>query len=204
MSIEDHWQAVYASKGEAGVSWYQNSPSPSLELIIETGAKPREQVIDIGGGASHLVDALLERGHNDLTVLDLSPAALNVSATRLGAVARDVQWIAGDVRKWNPPRKFAIWHDRAAFHFLISAEARAAYMRNLRTGLAMGGHAIIGTFALDGPEKCSGLPVRRYSPDTLQRELGGEFNLVRSIPHSHRTPWGSEQHFQFSVFHRIG
>ncbi|MDE1937254.1 trans-aconitate 2-methyltransferase [Bradyrhizobium sp.] len=197
-----HWQGVYTSKEEAAVSWFQDNPALSLELIEQAGPGQDADIIDIGGGASRLPDALLERGFRHVTVLDISQAALDLACLRLGRRASEVQWIAADVTEWNPPRRFDIWHDRAAFHFLVDPADRAAYIARLTEALRPGGHAIIATFALDGPEKCSGLPINRYDPEGLARELGQGFTLIESRRHDHATPWNATQHFQFSLFRR--
>jgi SAM-dependent methyltransferase len=201
-SRQAHWEGVYTTKEETAVSWFQDSPVPSLELIERIGPAKDADIVDIGGGASRLPDALLERGFRHLTVLDLSQAALDVACLRLGRRASKVQWITADVTEWNPPRRFDIWHDRAAFHFLVDPADRAAYVVRLTEALRGGGHAIIATFASDGPEKCSGLPVKRYDPDGLARELGEMFTLVESHRHDHVTPGNVTQRFQFSMFRR--
>ncbi len=195
----DHWQKVYLSKGEQEVSWSQASPEPSLGLIEKFALSRHAPIVDIGGGASRLVDALCERGYEAVTVLDLSAAALETAKQRLGSRGARVQWIAADVTKWQPPQAFDIWHDRAAFHFLVEADDREAYLDRLRRGVKAGGHAIIATFALDGPEKCSGLPVQRYDPAGLAETVGQPFELVEHHAHRHVTPWGAVQSFQFSV-----
>lgn len=197
-----HWEAIYSTKGENEVSWFQENPAPSLDLIVQAGASPASTVIDIGGGASRLVDALLERGFRAITVLDLSEAALATAKERIGGRAEQVCWIAADATTWEPPKTYDIWHDRAAFHFLTEEQDRAAYVSCLARALAPGGQAIIATFALDGPERCSGLPVVRYDPPSLSRTLGNTFELIDSRQHQHTTPWGSNQSFQFSVFRR--
>jgi SAM-dependent methyltransferase len=202
-SRHDHWQNVYTSKGENEVSWFQESPAPSLELIERVSANPASDVIDIGGGASRLVDALIERGFSAVTVLDLSEAALATAKARLGARAKRIQWVAGDVTIWEPRQSYDIWHDRAAFHFLTEARDRAAYLSRLRQAVRPGGHAIIATFALDGPERCSGLPVMRYDAASLAEMLGEDFVLVEARGHRHTTPWRSMQQFQFSIFRRV-
>jgi SAM-dependent methyltransferase len=196
---QSHWQTVYLTKGEQQVSWSQADPQPSLRLI-ESAAPGREaSIIDIGGGASRLVDALLASGFHDLTVLDLSEAALASARERIGAAGVVVRWVADDATVWQPPQAFDIWHDRAAFHFLVEESDRAAYLERLHRGVKPGGHAVIGTFALDGPEKCSGLPVQRYDPVTLSRTVGPAFELIAHEAHRHVTPWGATQSFQFSV-----
>ncbi len=197
-----HWQSVYTSKGEAGVSWFQENPEPSLELMAEVEARPASAIVDIGGGASRLVDHLIDRGFQDLTVLDLSGAALDAAKARLGRLAASVRWIVADATAWEPPKKYDIWHDRAAFHFLTEQDDRAAYVARLARALTTGGYAIIATFAPDGPEQCSGLPVVRYDADGLGQVLGPAFELVHTRRHAHTTPWGSVQFFQFSVFCR--
>lgn len=200
-----HWENVYSTKSEADVSWFQETPAISLELLALAGAKPADAVIDIGGGASRLVDSLLARGFTNLAVLDLSEAALAAARARLGSKGDDVEWIAADATTWKPREAaYDIWHDRAAFHFLTAPGDLAAYIERLKRGLRMGGHVIMGTFAPDGPEKCSGLPVVRHDADSLGRLLGQGFALVDHRRHEHATPWGSIQKFQFSTFQRAG
>jgi trans-aconitate methyltransferase len=198
-----HWEHVYATKGEDEVSWFQNKPGLSLELIRSTGATADWSVIDIGGGASRLVDALLDEGFTSLAVLDLSSAALAAARARLGARAEQVEWIAADVTTWTPPRQYDVWHDRAAFHFLTDPADQLAYIARLKAALRRDGHAIIATFAPDGPEKCSGLPVQRYDSASLQETLGDGFKLLESHREAHATPWASTQWFQFSRFTRV-
>jgi SAM-dependent methyltransferase len=199
-----HWEGVYTRKGEAEVSWFEDAPAVSMALLALTGAAADAAIIDIGGGASRLVDALLDSGHHDLTVLDLSAAALAASRARIGARADSVAWIAADATAWRPERSYDIWHDRAAFHFLTDAERQRAYVDVLRLGLRVGGHAIFGTFAPEGPETCSGLPVARHSAATITARLGEGFTRIDERRHDHRTPWGSVQKFQFSTFRRDG
>jgi SAM-dependent methyltransferase len=194
-----HWENVYTTKGEAEVSWFQENPAPSLELIALVGATRRSAIIDIGGGASRLVDTLVSEGFDDVTVLDLSAAALTAAESRIGDRAKQVHWIAADMTTWEPSRTYDVWHDRAAFHFLTKADDQAAYVARLRRALRPGGHAIIGTFAPEGPDKCSGLPVVRHDAKSLGEILGSEFILVDTRRHEHTTPWGATQHFQFSA-----
>jgi SAM-dependent methyltransferase len=201
-SRQSHWENVYTTKGENEVSWYQQSPAPSFELIMQAGATHASAIIDIGGGASRLVDHLVDHGFEDITVLDLSAAALEAARRRLESRADRVHWIVADATAWEPVKAYDIWHDRAAFHFLTDENDRAAYIARLARGVRAGGHAIIGTFALDGPEKCSGLPVARYDSASLGQALGSGFRLVDTRRHEHATPWGSRQMFQFSVFRR--
>lgn len=197
-----HWDHVYATKGEAEVSWFQDSPAISLELIRAANPDPGASVIDIGGGASRLVDALLQHGYRDLAVLDLSAHALDAAKRRIGHAASMVDWIVADATTWQPAKTYDIWHDRAAFHFLTEARDRAAYVARLRSAVASGGHVIIATFAPDGPEKCSGLPVQRYDGASLAAELGPEFELIETRSETHHTPWNSTQAFQFSRFRK--
>jgi SAM-dependent methyltransferase len=201
-SRQAHWEGVYTQKGESEVSWFQENPTPSLELIEQVGATAASAIIDIGGGASRLADNLIDRGFRDVTVLDLSDAALQAAKTRLGGRASQVHWMVADATIWEPVKVYDVWHDRAAFHFLTEDRDRAAYAVRLERTLKVGGHAIIGTFALDGPERCSGLPVVRYDPVSLGRTLGPAFQLVDTRLHAHTTPWGSTQSFQFSIFRR--
>lgn len=181
---QTHWQSAYQAKGESEVSWFQEDAQPSLALIEEV-ASPSSAVIDIGGGASRLAGALLDRGFQDLTVLDLSSAALAAAKARIGAGAERVQWIVADVTMWEPSRRYDVWHDRATFHFLVAESDRAAYLSRLARALKPKGHAIIATFAPDGPEQCSGLPVRRYDAKTLGQTLGPGFRLVSARRQKH-------------------
>ena len=197
-----HWDNVYATKGEAEVSWFQDNPAISLEMIRATNPDRGAEIIDIGGGASRLVDALLQDGYRHLTILDLSANALEASKKRIGAAASTVDWIVADATSWRPARTYDVWHDRAAFHFLTDPHDRTAYVERLRIALAPGGQVIIATFAPDGPEKCSGLPVQRHDNASLSVELGPEFELVETHSETHHTPWHSTQAFQFSRFRR--
>ena len=199
---KSHWETVYTTKGENEVSWFQENPAPSLELIRLARPAPDSAIVDIGGGASRLIDGLLARGFNRATVLDISEAALEAAKTRLGERASQVQWIVADVTQWHSAQSFDLWHDRAAFHFLTDPADRSAYVARMKQAIKPGGHVIIGTFAADGPEKCSGLPVNRYDAAGLARELGEGFELIESRRHDHSTPWNSAQHFLFCVFRR--
>jgi len=198
-----HWEAVYGSKAENEVSWFQEEPATSIEFIRHCGGGRDVPVIDIGGGESRLVDRLLDAGYGDVTVLDLSEHALEHTKARLGTRAQSVSWIAADITAWTPSRQYRLWHDRAVLHFLNGAEERSAYRRALLDAVAPGGCVVISTFALDGPEKCSGLPVARYSPESLADRLGAGFTLVESRRHVHHTPWRTTQAFQYSRFTRL-
>ena len=197
-----HWDNVYATKGEAEVSWFQNSPAISIEMIRAANPDRDADIIDIGGGASRLADALLQDEYRNLTVLDLSANALEAAKKRIGAAAPAVDWIVADVTTWRPVKAYDVWHDRAAFHFLTDPRDRAAYVERLRSAVAADGHVIIATFAPDGPQTCSGLRVQRYDSTSLSRELGPEFELVETRRDTHHTPWHSTQAFQFSRFRR--
>lgn len=198
-----HWEGVYSSKGEADVSWFQEAPQPSMDLFKLIGAKPSDAIIDVGGGASRLVDHLNALGHKHITVLDLSSAALKQAEARLGKASSIVEWIAADASTWSPSSSYDIWHDRAAFHFLTEPEQQLSYMDRVRSALRPGGHVVIGTFAPDGPEKCSGLPVARHNAKSLGEHLGDSFALLDTRNYEHLTPWASKQKFQFSTFIRL-
>ncbi len=181
-SRKAHWENVYGTKAENEVSWFQESPVPSLELIDLARPAPAAAIVDIGGGASHLVDELIDRGFTDVTVLDLSEAALDAARTRLGDKAGRARWIAADVTKWSPARLFDIWHDRAAFHFLTTEADQAAYVERLGKAVRPGGHVIIGTFAMNGPERCSGLPVVRHDAASSRQGAGKRFRIASHPP----------------------
>lgn len=202
MSTRTHWETVYGNKTESELSWHQEEPSLSFELMQMAGMTAASSVIDIGGGTSRIVDGLIGKGLVDISVLDLSENAIAASQHRLGAESGKVTWINSDVTRWRPGRVFDIWHDRAVFHFLIDPIDREAYKQRLADSLAPQGHAIIASFALDGPEKCSGLPVMRYSPETLSEALGDGFMLLAHRSHLHQTPWGNPQSFQYSLFRK--
>lgn len=196
-----HWQDVYTRKAENEVSWYQATPDVSLALI-EAATSPGAAIVDVGGGASRLVDALIGRGY-DVTVVDIADAALATAQERLGGQAAAARWVAADVTRWRPERTFDLWHDRAVFHFLTEADDRRAYEAVMAAALPTGGHAVIGTFAADGPERCSGLPVRRYDPQDLAAEFRNHFTPVRDLRHDHVTPGGTVQKFQFTVLRKV-
>lgn len=198
-----HWQNVYQTKDEQTVSWFQEKPDISLDLIHATGVDASASIIDIGGGASRLVDALISEGFKVVAVLDLSEKALATSKARLGTKAAQVEWIVADVTNWQPTQKYNVWHDRAALHFLTDPKDRAAYVGRVLKAVQVGGHVIIGTFAPDGPERCSGLPVVRHDAATLAELLGPSFALAETRRHDHQTPSGIIQKFQFSRFQRV-
>lgn len=203
----DHWQQVYRTRDHDAVSWYQHDPTLSFDLVTgHTG--PEDSVVDAGGGASNLPDALLAAGYRNLTVLDISGAALSASRERIGGPSAHVTWIEGDVTLWTPDRAYAFWHDRAVFHFLTEREDQARYLAVMARALAPGGVAVIMTFAEDGPETCSGLAVQRYSPEDLAARIAelapGSFTPMEHGRFCHVTPGGGEQRFQYSLFRRTG
>lgn len=191
---EARWDAAYRDGGVAGVSWYQPTPKVSVELIRRLEIPRNAAIIDIGGGASSLVDTLLADGFTDLSVLDFSEVALNAVRQRLGSDV-PVALIHGDLLTWQPERRFDLWHDRAVFHFLVEEGARTTYLETLRQALNAGGSVIMATFAPDGPEYCSGLPVARYSADDLAEVLGAEFEVIEQSREEHVTPGGVVQSF---------
>ena len=195
MTRQQHWEAAYQADGPTDVSWYQPRPELSLALIAATGVAKEASIIDVGGGASTLVDGLLDAGYSSLAVLDLSGIALAHARSRLGERAAAVEWFHADVTSFQPPRRFAVWHDRAVFHFLTDPADRRSYVSTLLRALQPGGHVIISTFAPDGPPKCSGLDVVRYDEASITAELGPVLALRESRRETHRTPWQTEQRF---------
>lgn len=198
-----HWETVYGKKTPQEVSWYQTEPTISLELIASIGMGYTAKVIDVGGGASVLVDKLLTQGFKNLTVLDISLKALEYAKERLGDSSGVVKWIEADITDFEPPQKYDVWHDRAVFHFLTSEDDRKKYVRNMEKALNPGGYVIIAAFSIDGPLKCSGLDVERYSPDKLRNELGNHFEFIKSIDEVHKTPFNTEQKFTYSCFRKV-
>lgn len=197
-----HWENVYATKDSEQVSWFEETPALSLELI-EAAYQGRGGVIDIGGGASRLAGSLIAAGYAPVAVLDLSANALEVAKAALGVRAEAAEWIVADVTEWRSAKRYDVWHDRAAFHFLTDPAQQRAYAEALRSALNPGGIAIIGTFAPDGPERCSGMPVVRHDASSIAAVLGKDFQLVRERRRDHVTPGGSMQKFQFSTFRRM-
>jgi SAM-dependent methyltransferase len=195
-----HWEHVYRTKRPTEVSWYQPEPLLSLELIRRAVPAPSARIIDVGGGASTLADGLLHAGYSNITVLDLSATALAESRGRLGDSAARVQWLEDDVLNATlPEAAYDLWHDRAVFHFLTNADDRAAYVAQVRRAVRPGGYVLVATFAEDGPLTCSGLPVARYSPETLHHEFDGGFELVENVREHHVTPGGSTQSFLYCL-----
>lgn len=201
MGGKEHWDQVYHGNGALAVSWYQARPEGSLRLIEAAGVGKSGGIIDIGSGASVLVDFLLDADYTNLAVLDLSRVALGLAKQRLGPRAEVVTWFEADVTEFIPPRRYALWHDRAVFHFLTHELDRRKYVETLTRTLAPGGHAILATFAKGGPLKCSGLDVCRYDAASLCAELGAGLRLIEQVDETHVTPWKTEQ--KFSYFHFV-
>lgn len=199
---QSHWDAVYGEKRADEVSWYEPRPENSLDLVRSTGVREADPIIDVGGGASRLVDELLAAGYADLTVLDVSASVLEKVRERLGSAAASVTLLHQDVTAFQPARQYALWHDRAVFHFLTQREDRQRYTHALRHGIRPGGHVVIATFGPAGPQRCSGLPTLRYDAGALSAELGADFALVESFLVVHRTPWNANQQFLYCRFTR--
>jgi ubiquinone/menaquinone biosynthesis C-methylase UbiE len=198
MGSRAHWENVYGSKAPSQVSWYQPHAEKSLDLIRRTGIGRPDPIIDVGGGASTLVDDLVAAGYDNVTVLDIAPSALRLARERLGAAGERVRWIEADVTQAVLlEAAYSVWHDRAVFHFLTEPAARRAYVTQVRRSVRQGGHVIVATFAEDGPERCSGLQVSRYRPADLHAEFGPAFRLVESVRETHHTPAGAEQRFVY-------
>ncbi|MFQ5973202.1 MAG: class I SAM-dependent methyltransferase [Alphaproteobacteria bacterium] len=200
MSRQDHWSGIYETTEPGRVGWYQERPELSLELIGKAGLAPDAPILDVGSGASHLIDGLLEKGFSDISALDIAEAGLARTRARLGGRADAIDWIVTDVTRWRPRRRYDLWHDRAVYHFLVDAEDRALYVDVLGQALKAGGALVIASFALDGPEKCSGLPVHRHSEEMFEAELGPAFELVESARERHVTPSGGIQNYLYCRF----
>lgn len=200
MELREHWNRVYTTKSADQVSWFEPLPAVSVQMLKAVGVTPESCVIDVGGGDSRLVDYLVAEGLECVAVLDVSEAALARAKMRIGSRAQRLTWIESDVAASWTLKPMDVWHDRAVFHFLTETDARRRYREHLLAVLKPGGSAIIATFAPDGPEKCSGLPVARYSPEALAAELGSPLRLIESQAHTHTTPWGTTQSFQYSRF----
>jgi SAM-dependent methyltransferase len=198
MDYKSHWEDIYQQQSPTEVSWYQAEPRLSLELIQRAAPGKDAAILDVGGGASRLVDCLLAAGYRDLSVLDVAKAALAHARQRLGARADEVTWLEADITHFTPPRRYDLWHDRATFHFLTEAAERARYVAALRQSLKPGGQLILATFAVGGPKTCSGLNIRQYDAPRLQSELGAGFKLLEERTEAHTTPAGKPQAFYYS------
>jgi 2-polyprenyl-3-methyl-5-hydroxy-6-metoxy-1,4-benzoquinol methylase len=198
VDAKTHWEKVYATKAPESVSWYRAHLETSLALLERAAVARSSSIIDIGGGESTLVDDLLLRGYKNLTVLDVSRTAIEVTKRRLGSAAKLVRWRVGDIFEIElEPHAYDLWHDRAVFHFLTTEERRLAYVRQVTSAVKPGGHVIVGTFGPEGPTKCSGLEVMRYDAESLHGEFGGRFRLVQSSKELHQTPIGTTQQFLY-------
>lgn len=200
MDIRNHWETIYQTNAVDEVSWYQREATLSLQLIREIAPNPGASILDVGGGASTLVDSLVSVGYDHVTVVDLAANALANARTRLGVKGDHVRWIAGDVLALDlPDHSVDVWHDRAVFHFLITPQDRRRYVEQVRRVVRPHGHVIIATFAEDGPTKCSGLPVARYDAQQLHGEFGDDFQLLTTLREEHATPAGDRQMFRYCV-----
>jgi ubiquinone/menaquinone biosynthesis C-methylase UbiE len=198
MDYKAHWSHIYQTKAANQVSWYQTRPTTSLQLIQQTGVAPDDAIIDVGAGASTLVDNLLAGGYRKISLLDVSAEALQITRERLGEQAALVEWMEGDVTTLPLPRQhYALWHDRAVFHFLSDAAARQRYVEQVEQAIQPGGHVIVATFALDGPQQCSGLNIVQYDAASLHHAFGSPFTLISSTEETHMTPWGAAQQFVY-------
>ncbi len=195
----EYWDGRYSDIGDTQVSWFQETPENSLMLVSRV-SEPHDSVVDVGGGASRLVDHLLERGYHDVTVVDLSQQALSAARARVGNAP--VHWVVTDIRDWQPDHTFDVWHDRAAYHFLVDPDEQRAYWRLVRDSVPVGGHVVVSTFAEDGPEMCSGLPVHRYSADGLTAAMGEGFTVLETLREQHSTPAGGTQSFVWILAQR--
>lgn len=205
MDSQQHWSGIYKSKAPNDVSWYQVRPERSLEYIQRTGSGLDEPIIDVGAGASTLVDHLIAVHYRDITLLDISAEALTITRDRLEEPDADLKWLVGDITKIElPEAHYAIWHDRAVFHFLTDPVLKQQYVEQVLHAVKPEGHVIIATFALDGPQQCSGLNVAQYDAQSLAQTLGNSFRLIDSTPETHITPWGSEQRFVYCYFRKKG
>jgi SAM-dependent methyltransferase len=200
MDARSHWENVYTTKAPDAVSWYRSHLETSLELIEKVAPARSTSIIDVGGGESTLVDDLLARGYLNPGVLDVSPTAIDVTKKRLGHAAERVHWVIGEITNADlSPNNYDLWHDRAVFHFLRTAEERAAYVRQVAKAVRSGGHVLVSTFGPEGPTKCSGLEVVRYDAESLHAEFGVHFRLLESLKELHETPFGSTQQFLYCL-----
>lgn len=198
MNKKTHWERVYETKSNRQVSWFREHLDNSLRMILQTKVGKDAAIIDVGGGSSTLADDLLEHGFADVSVLDISAKALEKSKARLGKRAAQIEWIEADITQVSlPDNHYDVWHDRAVFHFLTDAEDRRKYVELVMRSLKVGGHIIVASFGENGPNKCSGLEVVRYSPETMHNEFGGGFKLVKSLNETHETPFGTTQEFVY-------
>jgi hypothetical protein len=197
-----HWEDAYEHKETDQLSWFQSAPAQSLQMIANAQLDPHDKIVDAGGGASTLVDHLLDLGYDNITVVDIASQAISTSQKRLGNKSDKVTWVVNDLLSWSPANPINLWHDRAVFHFLVKPDERRAYLEMLSKSMPCDSQVIIATFALDGPQKCSGLPVCRYDAASLSRELGQAFELLETAREEHITPAKREQRFTYCRFRR--
>jgi 2-polyprenyl-3-methyl-5-hydroxy-6-metoxy-1,4-benzoquinol methylase len=203
METKQHWENVFDTKNFNEVSWYQMNPKTSIDLILSTNVDKNVSIIDVGGGDSNLVDKLLDLEFRNITVLDVSSKALEKSKQRLGSKGEKVKWVCSDIREFETEERFDIWHDRALLHFLIDGRDVSRYVEIAKKGVKIGGYLIVGTFSLKGPEKCSGLNVKRYSESSMKETFSRGFEHVKSFEEIHNTPSGASQSFIYNVFRRV-
>jgi len=199
---KDHWENIYQTKGQQEVSWYQAKPETSLNFIVNSGLPLTAKIIDVGGGDGFLVDCLLELGYTDITVLDISVAAIEKAKARLGHKASDVKWIVSDITDFKPLEQYDLWHDRAVFHFLVNEDEIKSYTKRVSESINQDGTLIIGTFSEQGPKKCSGIEIRQYSEAALTAQFANGFMKTGSLTENHKTPFDTFQNFVFCVFRK--
>ena len=200
---EQHWNSIYQAKATEQFSWFQDTPNCSLDMVKRLNLSPNAAIIDVGSGDSLLADHLIADGYEDLTLVDISNVAIKRSKLRLHKFQERITWVTEDILYYSGPKKFALWHDRAAFHFLITKQEKTQYVKQLKQHLLAGAHIILATFAIDGAKKCSGLPIEQYNELKLTETLGPEFQLVSTLSHSHKTPTGAIQRFMYFTLQYI-
>jgi 2-polyprenyl-3-methyl-5-hydroxy-6-metoxy-1,4-benzoquinol methylase len=203
ISTEKHWENTSKAQESNTVSWYQETCSTTLDILKELKLDTDSAIIDVGSGTTLLIDSLIKIGLKNITALDISNTALSKAKKQLGKNADQINWINADITKWSPDQTYDVWHDRAVYHFLVNEPDRKAYINTLKNTLKLGGSLIISSFGLEGPEKCSGLPVRRHSPEMFDEELGPSFKRIQCTHEDHQTPTGSNQRFIFCRYERL-
>lgn len=201
--LKEHWENIYSNKKLEEVSWYQPTPETSLKFITEMDLPKNAAIIDVGGGDSFLVDNLLKLGYTNISVLDISGGALKRAKERLGKEAERVTWIEADASDFQPDKQYDLWHDRAAFHFLTDEDKIGSYLKTLENSVKPGGHVVLGTFSDKGPDKCSGIVIRKYSTEELGSLLSNDFEKLKCMNLDHHTPWDSVQNFSFCSFRKL-
>lgn len=202
-TLQEHWESVYQTKDTTKVGWFQPKPHISMDLIRKAGISEDSSILDVGGGDSLLVDSLLDFGFKEITILDISSTALEKTKERLGASGSTIRWVVSDVLQFKPDREFALWHDRAVFHFLTDENDRAVYRRLAESSISPGGYVVIMTFSKSGPKSCSGLPVQQYDIQDLENFFIHKFELLEGLNYDHLTPSGSVQNYTVCFFRKI-